>query len=503
MKTEVLLTVSVRRWALGAFLWAGCLIGASGAAAQDLVIRAGSVHTATGEVIEKGMVIVRDGVIQQVGRDLPVPPGSRIIDVPEGSVTPGLIDANALVEPMDAVSSPENRRGIFQYIYHRPEHSGAMMCLLCDGYAACAFADSHDDIEPGEMCPICGLTNADDPSLFASGLAGFGTTTETSSEVVPHTFVVDAINLRSPDFDRLVRGGVTTVFAAPDTAAVIGPRGAIVRTAGPLAQRVMDDAGPVQATISADTYRVGGGNSTPSRFGVTARARRPNSRMGLGFVFRKAFYDAELLASGGTPDGADTASIEALDVVTKVRKGEVPLRILARTQRDILTGIRLAEEFGFTFTLVEATEAYRCLEDLAKRNMKVIYGPIYDQPSGARARSAAETREAKLSAIRQLLDAGIETALTAQDLREEDGLARQAMYAIRAGLTTEEALQAVTRTPARILGIADSVGTIEQGKRADLVVWSGAPFEATSTPVQVIVGGAVAWSSDSTARSGE
>ncbi|QOJ18656.1 MAG: amidohydrolase family protein [Phycisphaeraceae bacterium] len=503
MRTRGLAAVGVRRSMVGGGVLAAlCLSGSPCAEAQDLVIRAGRVHTATGEVIEKGVVIVRDGVIQQVGRDLPVPAGARVIDAPDGSVTPGLIDANALLEPSDAVSSPENRRGIFQYIYHSNTHGGALICLLCDGYASCAFADSHDDIEPGDVCPICGLTNADDPSLFASGLAGFGTTTEASSEVVPHTFVADALNLRSPDFDRLVRGGVTTVFAAPDTAAVIGPRGAIVRTAGPLAQRVVNDAGPVQATISADTYRVGGGNGTPSRFSVTARTRRPNSRMGLGFVFRKAFHDAELLASGGKPDGADTASNEALEVVTKVREGEIPLRILARTQRDILTGIRLAEEFGFTFTLVEATEAYRCLDDLASRDMKVIYGPIYDQPSGARARTP-ETREAKLSAIRQLLDAGVETAITAQDLREEDGLARQAMYAIRAGLTTEEALQAVTRTPARILGIADSVGTIEKGKRADLVVWSGAPFEATSSPIQVIVGGEVAWSGATQARSGQ
>ena len=91
--------------------------------------------------------------------------------------------------------------------------------------------------------------------------------------------------------------------------------------------------------------------------------------------------------------------------------------------------------------------------------------------------------------MRELIEAGIPTALSAQDLREEDGLARQAMYAVRAGLTPEKALESVTLTPARLLGIDKEVGTLEAGKRADLVIWSGEPLEATSRPLLVVIGG--------------
>jgi imidazolonepropionase-like amidohydrolase len=102
---------------------------------------------------------------------------------------------------------------------------------------------------------------------------------------------------------------------------------------------------------------------------------------------------------------------------------------------------------------------------------------------------SADVGDRRLSTVRELMDAGVSVALSAQDLREEDGLARQAMYAVRAGVSPEEAIKAVTLTPAKMLGIDKEVGSIEAGKRADLVVWSGEPLDATSRPLVVLVGG--------------
>jgi imidazolonepropionase-like amidohydrolase len=90
-----------------------------------------------------------------------------------------------------------------------------------------------------------------------------------------------------------------------------------------------------------------------------------------------------------------------------------------------------------------------------------------------------------------LLQAKIPTALSAQDLREEDGLARQAMYAQRFGVSFDDALRAVTQTPARLLGLEKELGTLVRGKRADLVLWSGTPFAATSMPLVVLIDGEV------------
>jgi len=468
------------------------LAGAAGAegdvaAADATVVKAKAIHVGDGVVIENGMVLIVDGRIEAVGADVAVPEGANVIDVGEGSVTPGLIDANALLEPEDLVSSPEDRRSALEMMFRHEHSTGAT--TLCDGSTLCSFANNHEDLEPDQICPICG--QADDGSDLVSGVRVNPSTTEASSEVVPDTSAVDAINFKSPDFGRLLRGGVTTVFASPDSAAVIGPRGAIVRTAGPLSQRIIVENADVQATLGADAYRVGGGNGTPSRFrGVTARTRRPNSRMGVAWVFRKAFHDAEKLDNGHDPFGADTADEDALRLVRDVREGRIPLRVQARAQRDIVTALRLAEEFDLEFTLLEATDAYRCIDEIAARGMPVVFGPIDIDGSGVR-RFSGEIDEAKLSTMRVLLDAGVETALSAQDLREEDGLARQAMYAIRAGLTTEEALRSVTSTPAKLLGIDDEVGTIEPGKRADLVIWNGEPFAATSRPTTVMINGRV------------
>ena len=89
-----------------------------------------------------------------------------------------------------------------------------------------------------------------------------------------------------------------------------------------------------------------------------------------------------------------------------------------------------------------------------------------------------------------LQDNGIVFALSAHDGSNPAGrLDVQAGLAMRGGLTRAQALRAVTLAPARILGIDDRVGTVEAGKHADLVLWNGEPFEATSRPVGVLVGG--------------
>jgi len=212
--------------------------------------------------------------------------------------------------------------------------------------------------------------------------------------------------------------------------------------------------------------------------------------MGLVWVFRKAFYDAVRRRDGLDVYGADTAEPEALDVVLDIREGKVPLRIQARIQQDILAALRLAEEFDLKFTLEEATEAYRSIDELKAASVPVIFGPIYERPSGIRVRSG-EGNQSRYYTFRALLEAKIPTALSAQDLREEDGLARQAMYAQRFGVSFDDALRSVTQTPARMLGLDKDLGTLDRGKRADLVLWSGTPFAATSMPQVVLIDGEV------------
>ncbi|MBL1218570.1 MAG: hypothetical protein D8M59_13890 [Planctomycetes bacterium] len=476
-------------------------------------IHAGTVHVGNGTVIEDGAVVVQGSTIVAVGSagEIAVPDGATVIELGDGSVSPGLIDANAQVEPGDLVSSgprgglgdepgpaDDSSPNALRLMFSNPDGHGGdheHVPMACDGTVACALASSHENLGPDQICPVCGGGPGAGPgaalrAAFASGVGGQSSATEASSEVVPHTLVIDTIRFGSPDWERLARGGVTTVFASPDSAAVIGPRGAILHTAGPWAGRIVSEASDVKATIGTDTYSQGGGNNSPYRNYVTNRTRRPNSRMGVAWVFRKAMYDTLRYREGHELEGTDVPDAPAMEVLSEVFAGQIPLRIQARQQLDIATALRVSEEFGLPFTLLEATEAYRCLDELKAANVPVIFGPIYTDPSGLRQRSS-ETRESRLGTITELLDAGIDTALSAQDLREEDGLIRQAMYAVRAGVEAETALRLVTEVPARMLGLGDRLGTVETGKQADLVVWSGEPLEATSKPLVVMIKGSV------------
>ncbi len=477
-----------------------------------LVIRVGTLHIGDGRVVQNAVVVIENGKITAAGEGSTVPAGAGLIDLPEGSVTPGLIDACAQIETRDlavtrrrspggpGASEPQRREAgqpsalaLFFEGTHAEGSDDEDGCV-CSGVAACALANTHENLGPGQICPVCGFPAAPGSPLargLVSGVAGGWSETEASSEVVPHTRVIDSLSLRSRDFDRLVRSGVTTVFVTPDSAAVIGPQGAIVRTAGPVRDRLISDHGAVEATFGSDAYSVGMGNSPPFGRFVSIRTRRPNTRMGVAWVFRKAFYDAQRWKEGLPVGGADAPPPEALPVLQQIREGKLGLRVQARTQPDILTAIRLCGEFGVGFTLVEGTEAYECLAELKLRAIPVIFGPIYDEADPSPRLYSGETDKSRLSTLRDLIEAGVPTALTAQDLRDEDGLARQVMYAVRAGVPLEKAVQAVTQTPAKMLGIDDQVGTIEAGKRADLVVWTGKAFDATSRLVVVISGGQV------------
>lgn len=468
------------------------------APAPVLVLTAGELHVGNGEVIADGMVIVKDGRIVDVGTGLPIPDSARLIEMPDGSITPGLIDANAALESSDVmlVSGLSRRRGTrlatgstqvdARRILHDafcPTHGRKPVGGCCG--SICSRAVRHVE---GEACAECGYPNA--APLLAVGTRPGKSTSEQSSEVIPHTRVIDSVNLRSADLRRLLAGGVTTVFVAPDSAAVIGSQGAIVRTGGPIAERIIQATSAVKASMGTDPSWRGRSNSSPYRTRVTFHSRRPTTRMGVTWVFRKAFYDTQRHAKGLKVTGADTPSDAALDTLQRVLDHEIPLRIQARTLPDIITALRLADEFGLSFTLEEATEAYRCLDELKAHGTPVIYGPIYIRAPGYRAGSA-EVGNARLHTMKALLDAGIETALTAHELRDEDGLARQAMYALRAGVSLAQVTRSVTETPARLLGLGDRIGTIEKGKQADLVVWTGKPFEAASKPATVLIGGEV------------
>src|SRR5262249_52846699 len=144
---------------------------------------------------------------------------------------------------------------------------------------------------------------------------------------------------------------------------------------------------------------------------------------------------------------------------------------VSRTDNDILSLLRLAKEFKFTPTVVGGHEAYKVSEELAAAKVPVILGPLTTSPS----LTGPESTDAVWNQPALLHKAGIPFALSGGHLLE------QARFAVRYGLPPEAALAAITRTPARLLGLENRVGTLGAGRDADLMALDGDPLELTTS----------------------
>jgi imidazolonepropionase-like amidohydrolase len=445
----------------GATLAIGLLASAALGAEKTIAYRAARIHTMAGAPIENGLLLIRDGKIAAIGVSIEIPDGVKVEDLGEAEITPGLIDANCalrvdtpqtgLDRPSAMWADPRLSRSIDPLQYEKAAGEGYWKNFL----SAAALAHQHDEDEAGALC-LCGkppawmgmgvglpfASNGTEP--FAVLREYRQTFAEQSAEVIPHLTVADSLNLLSSEFDRLARGGVTAVYVAPDSASVIGARGTIVKTAGPAGSRFVVREADIQAALGVDPSVRGQRNRLPPGRGgqPTPVTRRPTTRMGVDFVFRKAFYDAERMAAGLPVHGADTPPAEAAPFLNALRDGKQLLRIQARKSHDLASALRLAREFGLRIALVEAVEAYVCIPAIREAGVPVVFGPTFMDPSGWRA-ATGEAREPRLNTAALLYEAGIPLSLTANDQRGEAGLVRQASFAAQAGLPANAALEAV------------------------------------------------------------
>ena len=162
-------------------------------------------------------------------------------------------------------------------------------------------------------------------------------------------------------------------------------------------------------------------------------------------------------------------------------------RVHAHRADDMLTAIRIAEEFGLDLTLEHATEGYKIADILAAKGIPVTAGPILFS------RAKYELREMTPKNPGLMAQAGVKVAIQTDEMSAVKYLTINAALAVREGMPEEEALQAITINAAEIIGVADRVGSLEAGKDADVVVFSGHPFDYRTVAELVIVDGQVAY----------
>jgi imidazolonepropionase-like amidohydrolase len=282
--------------------------------------------------------------------------------------------------------------------------------------------------------------------------------------------VVEGINPASQVIPVTRIEGVTTTLAAPDGHLVSGQAVLIDLDGATVEQMLVKSPVGIVADISQGSKDEGGG----SRAGVAQRLRT---------VFRDALeYERRRVDFGRAqiqPLAASEANLEAL---LPVLHGELPLVVIANRRSDIQTALRLAREFKLRLVLAGAQEGWEIAAEIAAAGVPALVQPLDNIPSydalGVRYENAA-----------RLVRAGVKVVLLETDTHNSRNLRQQAGNAVSYGLTWDQAIRAITLTPAEVFGVADRYGSLDVGKVANVVVWSGDPFEFSTAVEHVYIRG--------------
>jgi imidazolonepropionase-like amidohydrolase len=206
-------------------------------------------------------------------------------------------------------------------------------------------------------------------------------------------------------------------------------------------------------------------------------------------------YDEDLAAyeAKGEAGGEDAKRPQQpernlkLEALARVLRREMKARVHAHRADDMLTAIRIAEEFDLDLTLEHATEGYKIADVLAAKGIPVTAGPILFS------RVKYELKDMTPKNPGLMAKAGVKVAIQTDEMSAVKYLPINAALAVREGMPEEEALKAITIYPAEVIGVSDRVGSLEPGKDADVVVLDGHPFDYRSVVELVLVDGQVAY----------
>lgn len=411
-------------------------------AAGPLAIKAGKLIPISGEPLENAVILIRDGKIEAVGTDLEIPVEAKVIDASDKVVMPGFIDA------------------------HNP--------------------------------------------------SGMSQANERNSNV-PFLSAVDSIDPILNYFEDCRRHGITTAGVVPGNSTMIGGRGAIVKTAG---SYVDDMLLKREAGLKISLRPVGG-----SRMSHLARLRRELDKV------KRAMEEDEQDGSASSPseqpageeddkgdeqdeeedeededededekeegeeeDGEEEEPSQAdldegMRVLRQALQGKLPVFLYCDEAMDVGQALRLVEQYGLDPIFVLGQDCHKAADLLAGQERPVILDPtlVYWETD-------PQTREDRRVIVpRAFLEAEVpfifQTSSNSRQTNGDSYLWYQAATAIKYGMPREDALRALTLTPAELLGIDQFVGSIEAGKDADLVILSGDPLAVDSWVEMTLVGG--------------
>ena len=308
-------------------------------------------------------------------------------------------------------------------------------------------------------------------------------TTETTEPITPHLRALDAVKTDDPGFEEAVEAGVTTVGVLPGSGNPVAGMAVALKTHGEQAFAMV-----LREPVG---MKMAFGENPRRAHGLEAK-RSPATRMAVAGLIREWLVKAENYARKkelfrDQPEKLPDRDLR-LEALEKLLRGEIPSRSHAHRVDDILTAIRISEEFGYRLVIDHATEAFRIADILADRGIPAVVGPLLSS------RYKVELRNKTMKTPAILASRGVTIALTTDHpVTPIRLLPVEAGLSMREGLSFEDALKAVTINAARILGVDDRIGSIEPGKDADLIVLDGKPFETMSKVVLTMINGKIVY----------
>lgn len=299
---------------------------------------------------------------------------------------------------------------------------------------------------------------------------------EYNDPVTPHLRAQDGINPFDPSLKTAALSGVTCIGTGPGSSNPIGGTFIAMKTVGKRIDKMIVKA-PVAMKCAF--------GENPKR---CYKSHGISSRMTNAALIREALSKALLYQKKKEAAGDDMSKLPAYDMKSEallpVLNHEIPLKAHTHQANDIFTALRIAKEFGVDITLEHVTEGHLITEELVAENVPLAVGPTLGQASKFELQNKSWTTPGVLSA------AGCQVSIiTDAPVIPQHYLALCAGLAKKAGMSSEAALKAITLNPAKHLGIADRVGSLEAGKDADMVITDGCPFSVETQVKAVYIDG--------------
>ena len=302
---------------------------------------------------------------------------------------------------------------------------------------------------------------------------------EGTNPVTPTMRAIDAINPMDNAFHNAIAAGITGVMVGPGSANPIGGQFAFIKTDG----RCIDD----MVILAPAAMKIAFGENPMTNYGMNGNM--PSTRMAIAALIREELFKAQQYIQQTKKEAENKDFM--LECYRPLFERKIPLKAHVHRVDDIFTAIRIAKEFGLGLTLDHCTEGHLIAEEIYKSGFPAIVGPSL----ASRTKKEVSLSDFKTAGILQ--KAGVTVAITTDHpVSRVQYLTLCAALAVKEGMEEYGALRAITIDAARICRVDHRVGSIKEGKDADLVICNGNPLEMKTLIMTTIINGRVVWSRD-------